>query len=496
MSRSTAWVGLAALLAAWPFSTPLHAQGGADPEASVVKVFVTSSPWDPFTPWQRVGTETSTGSATVLSGNRLLTNAHVVEDAVSLEVKAGQPGSRYAARVSFVDAQADLALLEVEDSSFFASVRPLTLGETPPVQTAVQAYGFPVGGDTVSVTSGIISRIEIGNYAHSMEALMMAQIDAALNPGNSGGPVVAGGKLVGVALQILDQAENVGYLIPSSVIQHFLDDVKDGNVDGFPDLGIVTQGLENAALRQSLGMKEPQSGALVNWVDSGAPADGVLQPRDVLLEVDGRTVSNDMSIDWRSVGRAHFSQACRSRQVGDRLTMKFLRRGLIVDGAMTLDRHDALVPGWRRTAAPQYLVFGGLVFQPLTVSYLLYLEEVPYDLGDYATLHNRVTRERSQLILLQKVLPHPVNRGYQGVEDQVVEKVNGTVPHDMAHLATLIDGTQGQFVEIETGERSLVTVSVREARAAQQAILTSYGLHEDRSPDLRPQHQGEALPDR
>ena len=95
---------------------------------SVVKVFVTSSPWDPFTPWQRVGTETSTGSATVLSGNRLLTNAHVVEDAVSLEVKAGQPGSRYAARVSFVDAQADLALLEVEDASFFASVRPLTLG--------------------------------------------------------------------------------------------------------------------------------------------------------------------------------------------------------------------------------------------------------------------------------------------------------------------------------------------------------------------------------
>ena len=494
MRISTAWLGLAALVAAGPLAPPLRAQGGSDPEAAVVKVFVTSSPWDPFTPWQRVGTETSTGSGTVLPGNRILTNAHVVEDAVSLEVKAGQPGARHAARVAFVDSQADLALLAVDDPAFFSGVRPLALAEMPPVQTAVQAYGFPVGGDTVSVTSGIISRIEIGNYAHSMEALMLAQIDAALNPGNSGGPVVAGGKLVGIALQILDQAENVGYMIPSSVIQHFLDDVDDGNVDGFPDLGIVTQGLENPALRQALGMKDPQSGALVNWVDHGAPADGLLKPRDVLLEVDGRTVSNDMSIDWSGLGRAHFSQACRSRQVGDRVTMKFLRRGLVVDGAMTLGRHDPLVPGWRRTAAPQYLVFGGLVFQPLTVSYLLYLEEVPYDLGDYATLRNRVTRERSQLILLQKVLPHPVNRGYQGVEDQVVERVNGTVPHDMAHLASLIDGVQGQFVEIETGERSLVTVSVQEARAAQHKILSSYGLHEDRSPDLRPPQPGDAAP--
>ena len=134
--------------------------------------------------------------------------------------KAGQPGSRYAARVSFVDAQADLALLEVEDASFFASVRPLTLGETPPVQTAVQAYGFPVGGDTVSVTSGIISRIEIGNYAHSMEALMMAQIDAALNPGNSGGPVLGlDGTVVGIATMIGVGKQSEGYAVPVETIR-------------------------------------------------------------------------------------------------------------------------------------------------------------------------------------------------------------------------------------------------------------------------------------
>jgi len=493
MSTSTTWIGLAALLVAGPLAPLLQAQASPDPEAAVVKVYVTSNPWDPFTPWQRVGTETSTASASVLPGNRLLTNAHVVEDAVSIEVKAGQSSARQGARVTFVDPQADLALLEVDDPGFFSGVRALPLGQTPAVQTAVQAYGFPVGGESVSVTSGIISRIEIGNYAHSMEALMLAQIDASLNPGNSGGPVVAGGKIVGVALQILDQAENVGYMIPSSVIQHFLDDVKDGTVDGFPDLGIVTQGLENPALRQSLGMKDPQTGALVNWVDHGAPADGVLNARDVLLEVDGLPVANDMSVDWSGVGRAHFSQACRSRQVRDRVTMRFLRRTMVIDGATTLGRHDPLVPGWRRTAAPQYLVFGGLVFQPLTVSYLLYLEEVPYDLGDYATLRNRVTRERSQLILLQKVLPHPVNRGYQGVEDQVVEKVNGTVPRDMAHLASLIDGARGPFVEIETGERSLVTLSVPEARAAQPTILSSYGLQDDRSPDLRPE-TGENTP--
>jgi len=490
MKTMMSWLGAFALLFA---GQPAAAQqAGPDVEAAVVKVYVTASPYDPFTPWQRMGTESSTGSAAVLEGNRLLTNAHVVEDAVSIEVKGVRSPRRYEARVAFLDIQADLALLAVDDPAFFAGVRPLRLGPLPAVQTAVQAYGFPVGGETVSVTSGIISRLEVGSYAHTMEALLLAQIDAALNPGNSGGPVVSGQSLAGLAVQILDQAENVGYMIPSSVIQHFLDDIEDGTVDGFPDLGILTEGLDNPALRQSLGMREPLTGALVLWVDSGSPADGVLSPRDVLLEIDGRTVANDMSIDWPGVGRAQFSQACKSLQVGDRIPVRFLRRGTVLEKTVTLNRHRPLVPGRRETDAPQYLTFAGLVFQPLTVSYLLYLEEVPYDLGDYATTRNLVTPQRSQLILLQKVLPHPVNRGYQTVEDQVVEKVNGTVPRDMAHLATLIDGAKGQFLEIEAGDRSLVTVSLAEARAAQAAILSAYGLVSDRSPDLRPDTSGPA----
>jgi len=490
MKTMVSWIGVATLLVS---ARPVAAQQpGSDVESAVVKVYVTASPYDPFTPWQRMGTESSTGSAAVLEGNRLLTNAHVVEDAVSIEVKGVRSPRRYEARVAFLDAQADLALLAVDDPAFFADVRPMRLGPLPAVQTAVQAYGFPVGGETVSVTSGIISRLEVGSYAHAMETLLLAQIDAALNPGNSGGPVVSGQTLVGLAVQILDEAENVGYMIPSTVIQHFLDDIEDGRVDGFPDLGVLTEGLDSPTLRQSLGMKEPQSGALVLWVDYGSPADGVLSPRDVLLQIDDRTVANDASVEWPGVGRAHFSQACKSRQVGDRISVKFLRRGTVLEQTITLNRHRQLVPGRRETEAPQYFTFAGLVFQPLTVSYLLYLEEVPYDLGDYATTRNLVTPQRSQLILLQKVLPHPVNRGYQTVEDQVVEKVNGTVPHDMAHLATLIDGARGPFVEIETGDRSLITVSLSEARAAQAAILSGYGLASDRSPDLRRDEEGPA----
>ena len=138
----------------------LAARAAAPPaesvESSVVRVLVYSNPPDFFSPWQKIGTQASSGSGVIIDGHRILTNAHVVADAVGVEVKRAGSGEQYEAEVSFVGHDCDLALLTVSDERFFEGARPLGLGALPPVNAGVQTYGFPVGGETLSVTSGVI----------------------------------------------------------------------------------------------------------------------------------------------------------------------------------------------------------------------------------------------------------------------------------------------------------------------------------------------------
>ena len=102
------------------------------------------------------------------------------------------------------------------------------------------------------VTSGVVSRIEVGEYTYSGSSFLLLQVDSPINPGNSGGPAVIDGKLAGISMQTLKDAQNINYLVPTPVIRHFLDDVKDGRFDGFPELGIQVQLLENEAIRKRL----------------------------------------------------------------------------------------------------------------------------------------------------------------------------------------------------------------------------------------------------
>ena len=91
-------------------------------------------------------------------------------------------------------------------------------------------------------------------YAHTgADSHLVIQTDAAINPGNSGGPVMQDGKVVGVAFQGLRQADNIGYMIPTTVIRHFLADINDGKYDGFGSLGVMLYpGLHNPSYKDYL----------------------------------------------------------------------------------------------------------------------------------------------------------------------------------------------------------------------------------------------------
>ncbi|MGB8332111.1 MAG: trypsin-like peptidase domain-containing protein [Polyangiales bacterium] len=453
--------------------------------ASMVQFFVYSDPPDLAVPWQTEGASLYGGSGVIIAGRRILTNAHVVEHAVGIEVKRADASERFPARVTFISHDADLALVEVRDEDFFRGASAVPIGEMPGLQQEVQVWGFPEGGKTLSITSGIVSRIEVDTYAQTGRRLLSTQIDAAINSGNSGGPVLSGDRIVGIAMQTLEEAENVGYMIPTPVIRHFLQDVKDGRYDGVPQLGLRAQNMESESQRLAAGMSPGQSGALVMRVDYGGPAFAALRPHDVLLAIDGHPIANDLTVAWPGIGRVHFSMVYQSRQIGEQVRVLVLRNGRMLTETIVLKAHTSLVPGRRSTERPRYLVFAGLVFQPLSGDYLDYFRDPPPNLLSAAWNHG-VTKERREVILMQRVLPDPVNRGYQSWEDEVVRLVNGVPPRDMTHLAELIDQAQGRWLRVLMEDGHLLTVDREAAKAAGERVLDAYGIAEDRYLGLSP----------
>lgn len=128
------------------------------------------------------------------------------------QVKRRGDDTKFLAKVLAIGTECDVALLTVDDGAFWEGLRPLEFGGLPRLQDAVAVVGYPIGGDTISVTSGVVSRIEVLSYAHGSTELLGIQIDAAINSGNSGGPVFnSRGECVGIAFQSLTgDAENIG----------------------------------------------------------------------------------------------------------------------------------------------------------------------------------------------------------------------------------------------------------------------------------------------
>jgi S1-C subfamily serine protease len=230
---------------------------------SVVKVFAISRLPDPFKPWAKQGPRTGTGSGVVIEGNRILTNAHVVSYASQVEIQASGSGDKLMATVEAIAPGIDLAVLKLEDESFFKTHAPLARASSlPEIKDAVLAYGFPTGGSSLSITKGIVSRIEFANYNMGVSGLRI-QIDAAINAGNSGGPAIAGDKMIGLAYSRLNDAQNIGYIIPNEEIELFLKDIADGSYDGKYFVQDELQTFENPALRRFLKLDASVRGLIV-----------------------------------------------------------------------------------------------------------------------------------------------------------------------------------------------------------------------------------------
>jgi S1-C subfamily serine protease len=491
MKLSNATLALLFLAAA-----ALPAADSSDPlKASVVKVFAVKKPADYYQPWQMGYQQSSSGSGVVLKGNLILTNAHVVGDQVHLQVMKAGATHKATARVKFVAHDSDLALLEVDEADFFKGTKAVVPGPLPHQRDRVAAYGFPAGGDELSITEGVVSRIEVRTYSHAETNLLTIQTDAAINPGNSGGPVFKDGKFVGVSFQGYSGAalQNTGYFIPGPVVDRFMADVADGRYDGVPGLGLVWQKLENPDLRAWLGLKGEPGGVMVTKIVPGSGSDGVLKENDVILSVDNVPVAENGTIPFADQERVELVHLLTMHQKGERAHLKVLRDGKPLTLDVPLLGIPDLVPGPAYDERPSYFVYAGFVFQPLSSNYLsVWQGSGPTRFKLYQEQGLPSPGQR-QVVFINTVLPHDVNVGYHKLGQAIVTTVNG---HAISELKDVIEALKTpvkgyHIIELDhwagspDNRGTRVVVDAKAAEAANPKILEAFGIPADRSADLK-----------
>uniref|UniRef100_A0A0E0DM00 PDZ domain-containing protein n=2 Tax=Oryza TaxID=4527 RepID=A0A0E0DM00_9ORYZ len=393
---------------------------------AVVKVYCTHIAPDYGLPWQKQRQHASTGR--------------------QVKVKRRGDDKKYIAKVLARGIECDLALLSVENEEFWRGTEPLQLGRLPCLQDSVTVVGYPLGGDTISVTKGVVSRIEETVVDQPLTTMGNASVWHFRS----------------------DEAENIGYVIPTTVVSHFLNDYqKNGKYTGFPCLGVLLQKLENPALRESL--KVPSSeGVLVRRVEPTAPASKVLRKGDVITSFDGVAVGCEGTVPFRSTERIAFRYLTSQKYAGDVAQLGIIRAGNTMKVQTVLQPRKHLVPFHVEGGQPSYLIVAGLVFTPLTEPFIE--EECEETLGLKLLAKARYslsTFEGEQIVIVSQVI-----------------KLNGTVVKNIHHLAHLVDNCKDKFLTFEFEDDFLVVLDREEATTASSDILKEHAIPSVRSSDL------------
>jgi S1-C subfamily serine protease len=463
-------------------------------ENSVVKIFSTLRRPDPYKPWTKATPQDVTGSGVIIEGKRILTNAHVVGYASQVEIQASQDGDKVSATVVAVARGMDLALLKLDDESYFDKHPALPRASVlPDVREQVFAYGYPVGGNSLSITKGIVSRVEFVPYG-SGSAGLRVQIDAPINPGNSGGPVIAGDKMIGLAFSGVAGANNIGYVIPNEEIELFLSDIADGRYDGKPLLLDSIQTLENPVLRQYLKLDKAVEGAVVHRPfrnDAAYP----LKEWDVITRIGGHPIDNQGMVKLGPNLRVRFQYRVQQVAKDGKVPLTIVRAGKTMQVQVPVGGPRPLLIPNLDGAYPSYFVYGPIVFTRATGEFLSFIGANAAALNAFGyNASPLVTRrgdspdaQHEELVVVSSpFFPHKLVTGYSNRMGGVVESVNGMPVRSLRHLVAILRDLKDDLLVIRFDQREGETMVLprKEMLAATESILSDNGIRSQGSPDM------------
>jgi len=491
------------LLGSWLLAGALAPAAGAAPkpaaepspaiaheaESAVVKVFSTMRRPDVARPWSKASPLEAFGSGVVIEGKRILTNAHVIAWSSQLQVQGNQSGDKIAATVAAMDPGIDLAILKLEDESFFDNRPPLPRASVlPQIKDPVLAYGFPTGGTTLSITRGIVSRIEFVPYGISTSGLRI-QIDAAINPGNSGGPAISDNRMIGLAFSHLANSENISYIIPNEEIELFLKGVGGGHYEGKPGMYDDLQTLENPALRGFLKLEPAVRGMIVHRADDSSPG-YPLKQWDVVTHIGTQPIDDEGMVAIRNNLRVGFAYLIQHMARDGTVPLTIVRAGKTQQIQLPVMARRPLLIDSLQGEYPSYFILGPIVFERASIESLQLIRargQTAFGNPLVARFGDRPDADRQELVILPAPLfPHALSKGYSDPTGCVVKSVNGTPVSSLAQLVALLRDLKDEYLTLDFDNRASEAMVFPRAQlvAATEAILSDNGVRAQGSADM------------
>ncbi|TGL64080.1 S1C family serine protease [Leptospira sarikeiensis] len=375
------------------------------------------------------------GSGFIVSGNRILTNAHVISESKYLKVKRFNSSKYYNAKVEFIGFDCDLALISVEDEEFFSGVEPLELSEeSPSLGSNLLMLGYPEGVENLTLENGLVNRVERIRYSFTgLDYRKVIRVSANILPGYSGGPAVQNGKVAGIIFEVSQVQGNTAYLIPPEVIQHFLKDIQDGQYDGFPFVGFTFQNGNSESVKKYLGIPQNLQGVLINKVYPNSSFSDVLQTDDFLYKIDEAYVNNEGGL-LEFTGRT-IVDLIEPGFVGQKLTLYFYRNGKNYKIQAELKKTDSLE--LYRDRQIRNFLGAGLLFQP--VNRALFGKEsqrvetaLRYHYSYF--IQDDLFKFTERDLILTTIFPDPLNSKYLNYRFKILESINGKTPANISEF--------------------------------------------------------------
>jgi hypothetical protein len=451
-------------------------------EHSIVTLEVSRKEYDYYQPWGK-RTQRLQKTGIVLENNQILTTADELFDRTMIRLQKGGRGQWYVGDLVWIDYHANLALVTSKQLDFWTDLKPAKFGTDLPSDGSLQILRWREG----NLES---RRAEFGQYTEregQLSSINQLVLEASSEIQGAGWsePLVADSHIVGL---LRAQDGRTCMAIPTSFLQPVLDARKQGKYRGLGFFHFVWQRTSNPATLESLQLDGPPRGVVIVHVPERPDHEpNVLKPKDIILQIDGFDI--DVEGDYLDPEYGHVmleNLASRRKWAGDSVEIKLWRDGKPMTVNYEIPRFrfgDALVPHATYDQEPEFLILGGLVFQPLTDPYLQswgpeWKRRAPYRLRYYG--QQPPTANRPALILLSQVLPDPYNIGYQEVKFLVVDKINGQPVRRLTDVQSALKSPQNGFhiidmVEGDSLRRIVVSAGDAETQATQR-VLKRYGI--------------------
>jgi hypothetical protein len=453
-------------------------------EQSVITLEAARKQYDYYQPWSKT-TARVQKPALVISDHQLLTTAEELNDRTLVRLQKHGRGRWWPGEVSWIDYHANLALLTCSDPAFWSDLKPASLNGAMPADGTLQIVRWRAGNlenRRAEFTQFAVREGQLAAVNH-----VVLEADSDIHGAGWGEPLVANSHVVGL---IHSHEGRTCTALTASFINSILEAHRKGQYHGLGYFHFYWEPAENPASLARLKLPGDPRGVLVIQVPPRPDSlPQVLQPQDIILSIDGFEL--DIQGDYEDPEYGHLmleNLSTRGKWAGQEMKLQIWRAGKAMEVSYRLPKYEfstSLVPFATYDHEPEYLIVGGLVFQPLTDSYLQswgrdWKSRAPFRLTYYRG--DQPTKERPGLLLMSQVLPDPYNIGYQDQRALVVDKVNGRQVSRLPELREALEKPLGdyhiiEFVESDSLKRLVLGAGGAEHEATAR-VLKRYGINQ------------------